>query len=84
MQQRPRYNKKKEFLGFLQVRGKLLEAKGFEVIISSDIEYEDLCSEIYFDGEFIGMIHQENGVDHPVFDLASKQEKKKKVLISLH
>lgn len=37
---------------------------GFHIIISSDIEYEDLCAEIYFQDEFFAIISQENGFDN--------------------
>jgi len=34
---------------------------GWEIKVCSDIEYEELIAEIYFDGEFFGLISQEAG-----------------------
>jgi hypothetical protein len=32
--------------------------------MSSDIDYEDLCAEIYFENEFVAILTQENGFDN--------------------
>lgn len=35
-----------------------------EIIVASDVEYENLISEIYCDGEFIALLQQEDGDDN--------------------
>ena len=39
-----------------------MKEKGFDIIISSDTEYEELCAEIYFDREFVAIVSQEYGL----------------------
>jgi phage pi2 protein 07 len=46
-----------------------MREKGFDILISSDIEYEELCAEIYFDGQFVAIITQEKGIDQAVIEL---------------
>lgn len=36
----------------------------FKILISSDLEYEELCAEIYFQDEFVAMLTQENGIEN--------------------
>lgn len=36
-----------------------MKEKGFDITISSDEGYEELCAEIYFDIKFIAIIAQE-------------------------
>ncbi len=36
----------------------------FKIIISSDVEYNDLCAEIYFDDQFVGILTQEQGFEN--------------------
>ena len=31
----------------------------FKILISSDIEYNELCAEIYFEDQFVGILTQE-------------------------
>lgn len=33
-----------------------------KVIIASDVDYENLIAEIYFDNEFVALLQQEDGV----------------------
>lgn len=40
----------------------MIKAKGFDIIISSDTQYEELCAEIYFNREFVAIITQEQVV----------------------
>lgn len=36
----------------------------FKVIISSDDNYNDLCSEIYFEDQFVAILSQEHGFEN--------------------
>jgi hypothetical protein len=42
----------------------MLKNKGFEILISSDLQYEELCSEIYFEGQFVAVVTRENGLEN--------------------
>ena len=37
--------------------------KGFEVMLASPPEYEELTAEIYLDGKFIALVNRERGLD---------------------
>jgi hypothetical protein len=41
----------------------MIHGKGFEIIISSDTQYEKLCAEIYFDSQFVAIITQEESLE---------------------
>lgn len=45
----------------------MLTGKGFETLIASPPEYEELVAEIYFDGRFVALVSQERSVG--VFDI---------------
>ncbi len=47
----------------------MVHDKGFEIIISSDIQYEKLCAEIYYDMEFVAIISQENEIENAVIEI---------------
>lgn len=47
----------------------MIKRKGFEMIISSDIQYEELCAEIYFDGEFVAIVTQEQGIENAIIEI---------------
>lgn len=36
----------------------------FRIVISSDIEYNDLCAEIYFEDQFVAILTQEQGFEN--------------------
>ena len=36
----------------------------FNIIISSDIDYNDLCAEIFFENQFVAILTQEEGFDN--------------------
>lgn len=38
--------------------------KSFNILISSDVGYDDLCAEIFFENEFVAIISQEEGADN--------------------
>ncbi len=42
---------------------------GFEVVVSSDIQYEKLCAEIYYNGDFVGIITQEKGLENAIIEI---------------
>lgn len=33
----------------------------FKILISSDIDYDELCAEIFFEDQFVGILTQEKG-----------------------
>ncbi len=47
----------------------MLKNKGFEILISSDLQFEELCSEIYFDGEFVALITREEGLENAILHI---------------
>ncbi len=51
----------------------MIKSKGFDIIISSDNEYEELCAEIYFDGEFVAIISQEQGNENPIIEISPQK-----------
>lgn len=36
----------------------------FRIIISSDIDYNELCAEIFFEDQFVGILTQEQGFEN--------------------
>lgn len=36
----------------------------FKILISSDSNYEELCAEIFFNGQFVGIVTQEQGLEN--------------------
>ncbi|MES2344904.1 MAG: hypothetical protein V4494_03075 [Chlamydiota bacterium] len=51
----------------------MFQNNGFEIILSSDIDYEHLCAEIYFNGEFVAIITQEMGIENAKIDFESRK-----------
>jgi hypothetical protein len=47
--------------------------ENFEIVISSDIDYDDLCAEIYYKDQIVAMLSQENGVDNMIIDIYSSK-----------
>lgn len=45
-----------------------MKEKGFDIIILSDTQYEELCAEIYFDGQFVAIITQEEGKENSIIE----------------
>ena len=37
---------------------------GIELLLSSDCDYEELTVEIYYDGKFIALLNQDDGLDN--------------------
>ena len=37
---------------------------GIELLLSSDCDYEELTVEMYYDGKFIALLNQDNGLDN--------------------
>lgn len=54
-----------------------MKENGFDIIISSDIQYEELCAEIYFNREFVAIITQEQGIEHSIIDVYPSLNKEK-------
>lgn len=55
----------------------MVRQKGFNVIVSSDFNYKKLCAEIYFNGEFIAIITQEEGIENACIEIANTASQKK-------
>jgi hypothetical protein len=47
-----------------------VKEKGFDIIISSDTEYDNLCAEIYFDRCFVAIVSQENGIKNSTIEIS--------------
>lgn len=48
----------------------------FKIIMSSDLDYEELCAEIYFEDQFVAMLTQENGIENMEIEIHPPQNKK--------
>ncbi len=46
------------------------EMTGYNIVIASPPEYEELVAEIYFDGNYIAQLNKENGDDHIELEIA--------------
>ena len=49
-------------------------AGGFSIDVGSDQDHEDLVAEIYYEGEFVAMITQEDGVDRMQFEIHPRRD----------
>ena len=47
----------------------------FKIIISSDLDYEELCAEIYFENQFVSIITQENGFENLMIEIYPPKER---------
>jgi len=50
--------------------------KQFKIVISSDLDYEELCAEIYFDNQFVAIITQEKGFENLELEIYPPDKKK--------
>ena len=41
-----------------------------KIVVASDVDYEELISEIYCDGKFIGLLQQDNGKENLKIELS--------------
>jgi hypothetical protein len=48
----------------------------FKLIISSDLDYEELCAEIYFDNQFVAILTQEKGFENLVIEIYPPKNQK--------
>lgn len=48
----------------------------FKTLISSDINYNELCVEIFFEDQFVGIITQENGLENLEIEIYPPDNKK--------
>ena len=48
----------------------------FKIVISSDLDYEDLCAEIYFDNQFVAILTQEKGFENLLIEIYPPENKK--------
>lgn len=48
--------------------------KEFSIVLSSDLSYEKLVAEIYFNGKFVALVSQEQGIDHPMIEFACETD----------
>lgn len=49
----------------------------FKILISSDIEYDDLCAEIYYENQYVGMLTQEKGFENLEIEINPPKEQEK-------
>ena len=50
----------------------MLKELGFQIIPSSDLQYEKFCAEIYFNREFVAIITQEDGIENAILEIDPK------------
>ncbi len=48
----------------------------FKILISSDTAYNDLCAEIFFEDQFVGILTQEQGLENMEIEIHPPQNKK--------
>ena len=48
----------------------------FKILISSDINYDELCAEIFFEDQFVGILTQENGLENLEIEIYPHPNKK--------
>lgn len=53
-----------------------MKEQGFNIIISSDTQYEELCAEIYYDRQFVAIITQEQGVENSIIEIEPPKNRK--------
>lgn len=49
-------------------------ASNFKIIMSSDEKYNDLCAEIYYEGQFVAILSQEKGFENLEIEIGSPDE----------
>ena len=55
----------------------------FEIVLSSDCEYEQLAAEIYFDGNLICILNQDKGIEDIELEMFPRSMKAQKVSFPL-
>jgi len=53
-----------------------MKKKGFDIVISSDTQYDDLCAEIYFDQQFVAILTQEEGIENAMIEISPPKNTK--------
>jgi hypothetical protein len=48
----------------------------FKIIMSSDLNYNELCAEIFFEDQFVGILTQEQGFENLEIEIHPPQNKK--------
>lgn len=48
----------------------------FQILISSDIEYNNLCAEIFFEDQFVGILTQEKGFENLQIEIYPSENQK--------
>jgi len=51
-------------------------ASKFKILISSDTDYNELCAEIFFEDQFVGIITQEEGFENLEIEIYPPNNKK--------
>jgi len=46
-----------------------------EILLSSDINYKELVVEIFYNGKFIALINQDNGIDNLIIEFPNSNIK---------
>lgn len=45
-------------------------------MISSDLDYNELCAELYFENQFVGIVTQEEGIDNMKIEIQAPKDNK--------
>ena len=53
---------------------------GIEILLSSDSDYEELTAEIFFNGKFIALLNQDEGVENLRIEFPATDAKENMVL----
>ncbi|MDB6081217.1 MAG: hypothetical protein JWO53_489 [Chlamydiia bacterium] len=48
----------------------------FKIIMSSDVGYDELCAEIFYEGQFVAIVTQEEGLENMRIEIAPSLDKK--------
>ncbi len=60
----------------------MISNKGISIIISSDCNYEELVIEIYYNGKYIALLNQDNGLKDIVIEFPDGSHVNKDAVVS--
>jgi endonuclease YncB( thermonuclease family) len=58
----------------------LLNKEPIEVLLSSDDNYNELVVEIFYNGKFVALVHQKNGIENLVIEFSNLHIQKELIL----
>lgn len=61
----------------------MTEKNQFKILISSDLQFEELCAEVYFEDAFVALITREEGVEKAILYI-EQPKKTKDWVFNLH